>query len=167
MRTDVEQGFEEFARAPMVQLERLGRALAGDDHEAKDLVQSTLEKLYLVWGRRTITNEAGYARATLIRIFLSGGRSKSARYEVIGDVSDRADRSDDLHACVTRVDVIRALQQLPPRQRAAVVLRYLEDLSIEETAREMDSGEGNVKRLSHDGLNRLRQLIPNPLGVLE
>ncbi len=164
MRTEAE--FEAFVVAVMPQLERLGCALTGGDiHQAKDLVQATFEKLYIVWGRRVIKSPTAYARATLVRTFLSQRRRASQLREVLEAEPDRQEVVNDLPARLTMLDLDRALRQLPPRQRAAVVLRYLEDLSIAEVAVATKSSQGNVKRLTHDGLERLRELVPSALGV--
>jgi RNA polymerase sigma factor (sigma-70 family) len=171
MRAEAEAEFEAFVVAVMPQLERLGCALAGGDiHQGKDLVQSTFEKLYTVWGRRALNSPTAYARTTLVKTFLSQRRRASHLREVIEADPGRQESGqqeivDDLPARLTMLDLDRALRQLPPRQRAAVVLRYLEDLSIAEVAVAMKSSQGNVKRLTHDGLERLRELVPSPLGV--
>lgn len=68
----------------------------------------------------------------------------------------------DRHSAeVVRDAVLAALRELPPRQRAAVVLRYLEDLPVAEVARALDCSEGNVKSSVSRGLTRLRTaLVP-------
>ena len=66
------------------------------------------------------------------------------------------DPSEDV---ITRDAVVEALRLLPPRQRAAVVLRYLDDLPIAEVARALECSEGNVKSSTSRGLERLRAVL--------
>lgn len=57
------------------------------------------------------------------------------------------------------IDLVRSLRALPPRMRAVVVLRYVEDRSEAETADLLDCSVGTVKSGGHRGLARLRQLL--------
>jgi len=72
--------------------------------------------------------------------------------------------ADGVDELLLRRDLVAALQQLPPRQRAALVLRFFLDLSEKETARELDISVGTVKSAVSRGLDRLRTLVPADLN---
>lgn len=147
-----DEAFADFAAAALPDLRRLGYLLGGDWHRADDLVQSTLERLYPLWGRLGHVEDVdAYARRVLTRIFLAEQRRLWRRRE-----TPRAEPAD---AAGERLDVRALLAGLPPRQRAAVVLRYLEDRSVHEVAALLQVSTGTVKRHCHDALRRLRALL--------
>ena len=122
--------FEEYVLARGPSLVRLARLLVGDDHRADDLVQEVLAKAYPRWSRISGADDPDrYVRRMLVNARNSWWRRAVRRHEVsVGGVSavpvpgefdlESADR-DALWWLVTA---------LPPRQRAALVLRYYEDL---------------------------------------
>ena len=131
---------------------------AGDRHQAEDLVQTTLTKLYVAWPRvRRVGNPVGYARTSLTHAFVDETRRGHRRHETSTDrVTERAmnPESHDLsHA------VLAALADLAPRQRAVVVLRHWLDLDIAETARIMSCSIGTVKSQNAKALDRLRTVL--------
>ncbi|RZS44328.1 RNA polymerase sigma factor (sigma-70 family) [Herbihabitans rhizosphaerae] len=65
-----------------------------------------------------------------------------------------------------RVVLLRALAKVPARQRTALILRYWEDLSLEDTARAMDCSVGTVKSQAARGLDKLRELVPPATSAL-
>lgn len=154
---DVEfRAFIEQARGP---LRNLALGLSGNSSDADDLVQATLEKLISAWRIRTPDEPWSYARATLTRTFISQRRRARWRREQLGNVPEQAAHAIEAAASGlsdNRIVLQRALDQLPARQRQAVVLRYLEDLPLREVADLMRCSEGNVKRCAHDGLAALR-----------
>src|SRR6187431_2495407 len=81
--------FEEFAVARTPQLYRSAWLLCGDRYGAEDLVQETLAKVYVKWGRR-IDNPAAYAQTTLVRTFLSQRRRRSSHELPYADLPDAA-----------------------------------------------------------------------------
>jgi RNA polymerase sigma factor (sigma-70 family) len=105
----------------------------------------------------------GYVRRMLVTRAANRWRRRRRRPErLLGDLTaagaDPAtpDPSDDT---LTRDVVVTALQALPTRQRAAVVLRFLEDLPVTEVARVLDCSEGAVKSHTARGLARLRESL--------
>jgi RNA polymerase sigma-70 factor (sigma-E family) len=137
--------------------------LCGDWHRAEDLVQTTFVKLYRAWGRTAGRDRLdAYTRRILVRTFLDESRRGFfARERVTDEPADRAappPRTDD------RLMLLRALTRVPARQRTTLVLRYWEDLSVEETARAMRCSIGTVKSQAARGLLALRELIPTPSG---
>lgn len=156
-RVDAEADYREFASARAAQLFRLAFLMCGDWHEAEDLVQTTLASLFVAWNRVRRRNTMDtYARRVLVNAFLSQRRLRRSRETPIAQFADvRAPAVDaDL-----RLTLVAALRQLPPRSRAVVVLRYLEDHSIDSVAELMGATPAAVKSLNTRGLARLRELL--------
>ncbi len=149
--------FDEFVRATWPALYRTAYLMLGDRAEAEDLVQSALAKTYASWGRvRDLSAAPGYARTTLLNTAKSWFRRTSWRNEHPTEVLPEHGHDSDP---TDRPAVIVALGQLPPRQRAVVVLRYYDDLSVAETAAALGIAEGTVKSQTSDALDRLRGLL--------
>ena len=152
--------FTELVHASWASLYRTAYLLVGERTLAEDLVQTALAKTYASWGKvRDVSAAPGYARTALVNTAASWFRRKSWRNERPTEVLpehthpvDRVDLSD-------RPALVDALARLAPRQRAVVVLRYYEDLTVSETARALGCSEGTVKSQTHDALSRLRTLL--------
>jgi RNA polymerase sigma-70 factor (sigma-E family) len=151
--------FTEFAAARAPWLRKVAYLLCGDWHRADDLVQATITKLYTNWHRASRAwNLDGYARTTLVNTFLAEQRSRWLRSVVLRDSHEDgvAAPERDLDAAL---DLRAALTKLPPRQRAAVVLRYYCDLSVEEVGRELRCSPGTVKSQTARGIDGLRRIL--------
>src|SRR4051812_48463873 len=154
-----ERQFTEYFAARAPALRRLAYGLSGDWHAAEDLVQSTFVKLYRRWHRIRPDSLDAYARRILVNAFLSE-RHRHRRELVVPELPDRAappgaDVGD-------RLVVRRALAALTPRQRAMVVLRHLEDLSITQVADLLGVAEGTVKSQTNRGIQSLREALGDP-----
>jgi RNA polymerase sigma-70 factor (sigma-E family) len=136
---------------------RVAYLLTGDRHAAEDLLQDVLEQIYVKWSRIHGAPEA-YARRALVNRATNRWRLRSRRPETALAHHDRteSDPSDDL---LVRDVVVAALRTLPARQRAAVVLRFLEDLPVAEVARALDCNEGAVRSNTSRGLEKLRAAL--------
>ena len=160
--------YTEFVHATWPSLYRTAYLLVGDHALAEDLVQTALAKTYASWGSvRELAAAPGFARTTLINTAASWFRRKSWRNELATETLPEPAHDPD-HS--NRPAVIGALRQLPPRQRAVIVLRYYEDLSVARTAEALGCSEGTVKSQTSDALTRLRTLlgdavIPLSLGA--
>jgi RNA polymerase sigma-70 factor (sigma-E family) len=150
--------FTEYVTARAQWLRKVAYLLCGEWHRADDLVQSTITKLYTNWHRaRRAANLDGYARTTLVNTFLAEQRSRWRRSIVLREPENHpAAPQQDLDAVL---DLRAALAGLPPRQRAAVVLRYYCDLSVEDVAREMGCSTGTVKSQTARGIDALRRIL--------
>ena len=153
--TDAE--FTELVHASWASLYRTAYLLMGERGLAEDLVQTALAQTYASWGRvRDVSAAPAYARTAVVNTASSWFRRKAWRNErpteVLPEGSHAVDPTD-------RPALVDALAQLAPRQRAVVVLRYYEDLSVAETARTLGCSEGTVKSQTSDGLARLRSLL--------
>ncbi len=159
--------FEEFAVARTPALLRTARLLSGDAHLAEDLVQDTLAKVYVRWHatlRGPIDNPVAYAHTALTRTFLSNRRRRSSTERPYADLPDRP-VADATGAAETRMALHEALAGLAPADRAVLVLRFLEDLSVEETAARMGVSSGAVRNRSMRALERIRPLLDTSLTV--
>jgi RNA polymerase sigma-70 factor (sigma-E family) len=157
--------FEEFARARAPHLLRSAWLLCGDRHLAEDLVQETLAKVYVRWHRRLggrIENPAAYAQTALVRTFISGRRRRSSGERPYADVPDVVG-DDHAPASELRLALTAALDGLAPLDRAVLVLRYLEDLSVAETAERLGASPGAVRTRSSRALDRIRPLLDQEL----
>lgn len=153
MGYDVPDGFEAFVEAETPRLLGLAHALTGNPHDAWDLVQEALVRVGTRWRRLADGSPGGYARTTLVR--LNVDRTRRLRREVPGTVPDRptpvvADTALEpwLHD---------ALASLTPQQRAAVVLRVLEDLDHEGVAALLGCSAGTARTHLSRGLARIRE----------
>lgn len=154
--------FEEFARSRATQLFRSAWLLTGSREEAEDLVQETLAKVYVRMHRRLgprLDNPAAYAQVVLTRTFVSSRRRRSSGERPYADLPQSA-VDDHAESADLRISLQEALSHLAPVDRAVLVLRYLEDLSVDEVARLLDLSPGAVKNRSMRALARMRERSP-------
>jgi RNA polymerase sigma-70 factor (sigma-E family) len=149
--------FADFAAARGRALYRAAYLMLGDHALAEDLVQEALTKTYVAWPRlRRVESAEAYTRKIIATTAISWWRRRSWDAEQPRDdvpdvvVRDHSDRLADQDAMWTE------LQALPPRQRAAIVLRFYEDLSERQTADAMGCSVGTVKSQVFAGLEKLR-----------
>jgi RNA polymerase sigma-70 factor (sigma-E family) len=148
--------FHEFVEARSASLLRTAYLMMGDFQLAQDLVQESLIKTYMAWRRlRDVRNAEAYARRVLVTTSISWRRRRSFGERPVEELPGLvvADVADQIAA---EADLWIHLQALPSRQRAAVVLRYFEDLSVAQTSELMGCSVGSVKRHASDGLAKLR-----------
>ena len=160
-----EAAFRVFAVTRRPSLRRTAFLLCGDWHQADDLVQSALVKLYVAWPRiRENEQPDAYAHRTLVRCYLDERRRPWRRerpVEVLDDQAASSRPTDDL------LDLRDALARLPRRQRATLMLRYWLDASVAQTADALGCSEGTVKSQTARALNTLRTLLDDQQLVTE
>jgi RNA polymerase sigma-70 factor (sigma-E family) len=155
----VEDEFSAFVAERAHALLRTAYALTGDRHAAEDLVQSALAKAFARW--RRIEEPEPYLRRMIYHDFVSAWRSPRRRNEVsVPELPDRAGGRPVESDTELRLLLRDALRQLPPRQRAVVILRYFEDLTVDETAEVLSCRPGTVASQASRALTKLRQLVP-------
>jgi RNA polymerase sigma-70 factor (sigma-E family) len=165
MRTEDAASFTDFVSAEQAALLRLAVLLTGDRGRAEDLVQTALMACYRHWPRiaRQGTPSA-YVRRAMVTTQISWRRRLSSTEQVMDDLPEQAapfaeaDEEEELRD---------ALLDLPPRMRAAVVLRYFEDLSEKRTAELMGCSPSTVNTQTARGLERLRASLAAPAAVRE
>ncbi|SCF43424.1 SigE family RNA polymerase sigma factor [Micromonospora mirobrigensis] len=159
--TEVVDGeFTAFVQERGDVLLRIAYALAGSQHGAEDLLQNALAKAYARWPR--IRGDAEpYVKRILYHDQVSRWRRRSYRAEVpVAVLPERAAERDSGQDTDLRLVLRAALLRLPPRQRAVLVLRYLEDMSLEETAAALGCRTGTVASQASRALTKLRELVP-------
>lgn len=157
---DRDREYVEFVEAASVSLRRTAYLVCGDWHRADDVVQDALYKLYLSWSKVDRSgNPLAYARRTVVNAALDSGRRPWRREVPTGQILERRTHGDLAVNQADRDEVLAALARLAPRQRACVVLRYYEDLSIEETAEILNCAPGTVKSQAARGLQALRHVL--------
>lgn len=153
-----EDSYRQFAVSRSAALYRSACLMtSGDTHLAEDLVQETLSRMYTVWHRKKcIDNPDAYAKTVLVRAYLTHRRRRSSGEQpalrLPEQVVEMADSS-------LRVTLLQALGQLPPKDRAVLVLRFWEDLSIEQTAEAMWTSSSAVRSRSSRALAKLRTML--------
>ena len=159
--------FDRFVADSSERLLRTAYLVVGDLAEAEDLVQECLLKVARRWPRvRRMEHPAAYARRILFNLALDGaGRRSRRRGELerfaTTELGNRADQESEreLGQVDARSQLEAALATLPPRQRAVLVLRYFEDLSVAQVADSLGCSVGTVKSQISRGLARLQDAM--------
>ncbi|MER5858614.1 SigE family RNA polymerase sigma factor [Streptomyces sp. NPDC059688] len=158
-----DEEFQSFVVGRWPRLVRTAFLLTGQQHAAEDLVQSTLEQVYVHWRkvgsaddpeayvRRVMINAHARRHRRRLKEFLAP-KDDSGMVREVADTGDRIAQADDRSA------LLEALAQLPARQREAVVLRYWEDLTETQTAEAMGCSVGTVKSNAAKGIAKLRAI---------
>jgi RNA polymerase sigma-70 factor (sigma-E family) len=157
-------GFAAFVRRRGPHHLRTAVLLTGDWHAAEDLVQTCLAELYRVWHRLdTGVDPDAYLRRMLVNTQRSWWRARWRQEAPVEVVPDRAIGGDGQERHALADTVRRALAALPARQRAALVLRYFEDLPEADVADLLGCSVGSVKTHTSRGIRRLRELLGDEL----
>jgi RNA polymerase sigma-70 factor (sigma-E family) len=137
---------------------RLAYVMLGDRPAAEDVVQEAFLALYKRWGQlRDTASAPGYLRTSVLNGCRMVLRSRSRRHDhTAGELPWESAEATALVGEEYR-QLLRAIRELPPRQRETLVLRYYLDLSEEETARSMGIGRGTVKSATSRALAALGQ----------
>jgi RNA polymerase sigma-70 factor (sigma-E family) len=157
------QDFTEFVAARSKQLIRLAYVLTGDQHSAEDLLQNSLVKAAAHWGRIHSAPEA-YVRRIMYREQVSWLRRRARRPETVVAQVPEPPAGEQPVSVEARLTLQDALRALPPRRRAVLVLRYLEDLSESQVADILGCSVGTVRSQTHKAVTQLRSALPS-LGV--
>ena len=156
-----EEEFREYVVARGAALLRTAHQLTGHPLDAEDLLQNALTKTYLAWDR--IQDRAaldGYVRRAMVNINISQWRRRRLEEypsEDLPEVVPEAEASGDLHDLLEQ-----ALRRLPDRMRAAIVLRYYEDMTEPEIARTLGISLGTVKSTMSRAMAKLRAELGIP-----
>jgi RNA polymerase sigma-70 factor (sigma-E family) len=153
-----EVGFAGFVRENTPALLRTAYLLTGNGGHAEELVQDTLVRLYPKWDRVAAADvPLAYVRRSLANAYINQNRRASRREFAFEDVPERIDPHDALTQLADRDEIWAGLKLLSDRQRAALVLRFFEDLSDEQTAAALNCRVGTVRSLVSRGLAILRE----------
>ena len=157
--------FHEFVVARSAALHRAAYLMVGERGLAQDLVQEALTKTYVAWPRLRDTSRAeAYARKAITTTAISWYRRKSWSGERPTTLIPDGMTPGHADASTESAWLWDALQGLPVRQRAAIVLRYYEDLTEAQTAEAMGCAVGTVKSQVSAGLAKLRDQLHSRHG---
>ena len=146
-------------------LRRTAYLLCGDAHQADDLVQETITKLYARWARiGRVENLDGYVHSILVRAFLD--EKRRGWWKVRLGPPPETPVPPAAHPDVEERTVLRAaLSQVPARQQAVLVLRFLCDQPVADVARALGCSEGTVKSQTSHGLAALRRILGDRIQI--
>ena len=144
--------FDRFCRDAYPSIVRLAYFVSGDRHEAEEIAQETLARAFARWTRvRSLAAPEAWARRVAANLAISARRRTRVR---MAHVPDR-DRTVELPEPPDPA-LMDALRTLTPAQRVVVVLRYMDDRSVEDVAAELGKAPGTVRALAAQGAARLR-----------
>lgn len=150
--SEAEADFREFVATRQHQLLRSAWLLTGEWPAAEDLVQTALSRAWPHWPRVMRSGGAeAYVRTVLLNCY-----RRSWRRRWNGEIPTASLPEVAVHDHLSEQGLLQALGELPPRQRAVVVLRFYEELSVAETATAMGVSEGTVKSQTAKALAHLR-----------
>ncbi|MFF1839802.1 SigE family RNA polymerase sigma factor [Streptomyces sp. NPDC058231] len=155
--------FQGFVVGRWPRLVRTAFLLTGEQYAAEDLVQSSLERIYVAWRKVAVAEDPdAYVRRVMINTHARRHRRKLKEFlaprDDTGLAHELPERGDRMAQADDRSGLLTALGLLPPRQREAVVLRYWEDLSETQTAHAMGCSVGAVKSNAAKGIAKLRAI---------
>lgn len=135
---------------------RTAYLMCGDWAHAEDLLQAALLKLYLRWSHVNLDGVDAYARRIIVRLAIDEFRRPYRRSEISGELPEAGRPSVDT---ASAMDVRAALQKIPVRQRAVLVLRFYHQLSVAEAAQVLRVTPGTIKSQTARGLDKMRELL--------
>ena len=139
--------------------------LIGDRGHAEDVVQTALLQVALKW-RRIRGEPAPYARRAVVNLAKNHWRDRGRRPRESSETIEPRYAPPEADVLLQHV-VLPAVMDLPVRQRAVLVLRYFQDLSVEQTADALGCSTGTVKSQTHHALNRLREALGDHADLKE
>ncbi len=165
MRSRDEREFRDYVQERLTGLRRSAYLLCGDPHTADDIVGATLAKMFRSWKRiSALEHRDAYVRRMLVTTYLDDRRRLWHREQPTDILPEPpAQPAIDI---ADRMALIEALSHVPARCRAVLVLRFFEDLSVEQTAQALGCAAGTVKAHTHHGLAILRARLDPPVPAL-
>ena len=161
--------FEEYVAARGPALLRLAYVLTGNESDAQDVVQEALSRALPRWQRITSVDDPdAYVRRMVVNAHVSWWRKFRRRESPVEDVvlpGNSPSAADGAMAQADSDEIWAACARLPRDQRAAVVLRYYEQLSFAEIAALTGIAEATARSRVHRGLAVLRSTMGAPLEV--
>ncbi len=154
--------FDTFVVASSRRLLRSAYLVTGDLAEAEDLLQTALERAYRRWPsiRQKDVPEA-YVRRMVVTAGIDAGRRRKLRSAPLDEDQLPGMTDPAVEGIAGRATLLSCIRELPPGQRAVLVLRYFDDLTEAETARALGCTVGTVKSQHARAMARLRELVPD------
>lgn len=163
-----EQEFAEYFAARREAVRRMAYMMCGDWHRADDLAQTAFIALHRHWRKvRDKGSLDAYVRRTLTRAVIDESRRPWRRERTTDEVPDAPATAGQVdNSVATRETLLAGLRKVPTKQRAVLVLRFLEGLDVTGVAEVMRCSEGTVKSQSARGLEALREALGDELDDL-
>jgi RNA polymerase sigma-70 factor (sigma-E family) len=149
--------FDDFVRESSTPLLRMAYLLTGDHGHAEDLLQTALLRTARRW-RQAKVAPLPYARRVLANLAKDRWRNRGRRAVEHGSAPELV-HDGSTAQLLLRHALVQAVLALPVRQRAVLVLRFFEDLSVDETAAVLGCSAGTVKSQTHRALATMRELL--------
>ena len=160
MDRGAESDFRAWVLARREPLRRSAYLMCGDWFLADDLVQEAVARVYSVWPRVSVRGAPdAYARRIVVNLLVDHKRRPWRREVPVDQLPDAVGEATGYAEGLDGTDVVESLAAVPPRQRAALVLRLWEDLSVVETAQILGCSTGTVKSQTSRGLATLRTAL--------
>lgn len=168
-----EQEFAEYFVARQQAVRRTAYLLCGDWHRADDLAQTAFVALHRHW--RKVRDKGAldaYVRRTVVRAVIDESRRPWRRERPVQDMATvpapaaQVATPDTGERVATKEALLEGLRRVPPRQRAVLVLRFLEGLDVSGVAEALGCSEGTVKSQTARGLDALRAALGDALDDL-
>jgi RNA polymerase sigma factor (sigma-70 family) len=146
------------------ELTRYAYLVCGDPDDARDLVQDALVKTF---GRLrngfSVASAEAYVRRAILNGYLDRGR-RATRWRSVAHLAAQPEAAEpDTPDVERRLDLRGELAALSPRERACVVLRFYDDLKVDDIAEALGISPGAVKRYLSDGLGKLQASLAPPV----
>lgn len=162
MRPDQQAEYRDFVASRQHRLRRFAYLSCGDWHRAEDVVQTAFVKLYAAWNRVSHESLDAYTRRIIVNAIIDDSRRGWFRRERPADViPDRPEIGSDP---TDRILVLDALAKLPPKRRTTLILRYWEDMSVEQTAHIMRCSVNTVKSQTARAIQCLRGTVAESIS---
>jgi RNA polymerase sigma-70 factor (sigma-E family) len=149
--------FDQFVRDSSPGLLHTAYLLTGDRGHAEDVVQTALLQVARKW-RRIRGEPMPYARRAVVNLAKNHWRDRLRRPRETSVTVEPGYAAPDADVLLHQV-LLPAVMDLPVRQRAVLVLRYFQDLSVEQTADALGCSTGTVKSQTHHALSKLREAL--------
>ncbi|QFZ23741.1 SigE family RNA polymerase sigma factor [Saccharothrix syringae] len=162
-----EQEFAEYFAARREAVRRTAFLLCGDWHRADDLAQTAFVALHRRW--RKVRDKGAldaYVRRSLVRAVIDESRRPWRRERFVDQVPETPAGGEVADSVATREALVAGLKRVPPRQRAVLVLRFLEGLDVAAAAAALGCSEGTVKSQTSRGLAALREALGDTIEDL-
>lgn len=158
MRRRDEDAFRAFVTERQRVLRRRAFLLCGTWPDGDELVQEALARVYVAWPRIAAGAAEAYTRRTMLNLYLNDQR-KRGREVLTDDVPEPTATGPDHELAMTLTDLLAGL---PEKQRAVLVLRFWEDLTVPQIAACTGVAEGTIKSQLSRGLAALRDRLAEP-----
>ena len=165
MATTPDYPFEQFFEAHYPGICRGLWLALGEGCDPEDAAQDAFARAFQKW--KAVSQLDRPATWVFVVAVRQARRNMRRQSRSLTDSAWATEPLEPTEDTASRLSIVTALEELAPRQRLAIVLRYYADLSVRDIANAMKCREGTVKATIHSAHDRLRTLLPNELTISE